>query len=161
MRRVRAAYMRLGMLGDAVAVQEGARQVHDFFALPAYLQPGLAADPCHHAGLQVLLVSQQQGCLQVFGVDNHCHALLRFGDGQLGGVEPLVFGWHLVQVNLQTIGQFANGDADSAGTEIIAAPHQAGELGFAEEVLNIALDGGIAFLHFGAAFLHGVFGMRL
>src|SRR5699024_5772269 len=87
----------------------------------------------------------------IFGSHSHSHALLAFTDSQFGAVQTLVLLGNLVQVDAQTVSQFADGNGNTAGAEVVAAFDQAAGILTAEQPLQFALDGGVAFLNFSAA----------
>ena len=99
---------------------------------------------------------QQQRFMHVFRREDDGHALLGFGDGELRAVEALVFFRHLVEVDRKPVRQLADGDADAARAEIVAAADQARHLRPAEQALDLALRGRVALLHLGAAGLDGL-----
>ena len=140
-----------GLLVGAVGVDKTAAQVHNLLATPADHHTGLGSDGGHHHGLEVLLVGILQHLLSVGGVYHHGHALLALADSQLCAVQAGIFLWYLVEVDLQAVGQLADGHAYAAGTEIVALLYQARHLLAAEQALNLALGGGVTFLHLGTA----------
>ena len=71
------------------------------------------------------------------------------GDGQLGAVQPLVLLAHRVQVDLQAVGQLADGHRHAAGAEVVAPLDQASDGAVVEQPLNLPLLGGVALLHLG------------
>ena len=144
----------LGVLGDAVGIQEGTGQVHHLVAPPLHLQPGLLGDNGHHLGVQVFLSGLLAELFHVFGVQHHGHTLLGFGDGQLGAVQALVFLGHLIQIDPKARGQLADGHAHAAGAEVVAPLDEGGHAGVPEQPLELPFRGGIALLHLGAADLH-------
>ena len=99
--------------------------------------------------------------LHVLGIQHHGHALLAFGDGQLGAIQALIFLGHLVQVDLKAGGQLADGHAHAARTKVVAALDEGGDAGIPEQPLEFPLSGGIALLHLGAADLHALFRVGL
>ncbi len=111
---------------------------------------------CHRSGLKVLFVGEGNELVHVLGGQRHSHTLLALADGQLGAVEAVVLLGDLVQVDIQAVGQLADGDGDAAGTKVVAAlDHLAGVLA-AEQALQLALDGGVALLDLSTAVLEAV-----
>ena len=53
--------------------------------------------------------------------DDDRHALLRLGDGKLGAVQTVVLLRNGVQVDVQAVGQLADGDRNAARAEVVAA----------------------------------------
>ncbi len=143
----------LGLFGNggdvllhAVGIQEGAGDIYNGVAVPGHGQAALAGDGGHNGGFQVLLGSQLHEAGGVLGLDDHGHALLGFTDGQLGPIQALVLLGHLVQVDVQALGQLADGDGHAARAEVIAALDKAGDLTVTEQTLDLALFGGVALL---------------
>ena len=144
-----------GMLLRAVGIQEFPAQVNDGRALPGHAQARLGGDLRHHGGLQVLVIGRLQEGFYILGGQHHGHALLGLGNGQLGAVQAVILLGHAVQVDHQAVGQFADGHAHAARAKVVAALDEAGHLAVAEQALQLALGGGIALLHLGAAGLDG------
>ena len=151
----------LGVLGDAVGIQKGAGQVDNLIAPPLHAQPGLLCHHGHHGGVQVLLAGLALELLHILGRQHHGHALLAFGNGQLGAVQALIFLGHLVQVDLKAGGQLADGHAHAARAKVVAALDEGGDAGVPEQALELPLGGGVALLHLGAADLHALFRVGL
>ena len=99
--------------------------------------------------------------IHVLGRKSHRHALLTFGDGQLGAVEAFVFLGHAIKIDLEAVGQLADSDRNAARAEIVAALDHAAGLGVAEEALDLALNWGVALLHLRAARFDGLEVVRL
>ena len=62
---------------------------------------------------------------------------------------------------MQSVGQLAHGHAHAAGAKVVAALDETAGVAAAEEALELALDGGIALLHLGAALLEALDVLRL
>ena len=63
------------------------------------------------------------------------------GNCQLGAVQALILAGDFVQVNMQTVSQFADGDRHAARAEVVAALDEAaGILAIAEQALQFALN---------------------
>ena len=149
------------MLFHAVGVQEGTGDIYNGVAVPGHGQAALAGDGSHHGGLQVLLGGQLHEAGGILGLDDHGHPLLGLTDGQLGAVQALVLLGYFVQVDVQALGQLADGDGHAAGAEVVAALDEAGGLGVAEQALELALLRGVALLDFGPAGLQRLGGVGL
>ena len=140
-----------GVAFRAVGAQELARKINNGGAVPQLDHALFFRDGGDDGRFEVLLVGQGDEGRGVLGRYGHGHAFLAFADGQLGAVQTLVLFGHFVQINAQPVGQFADGDRHAARAEVVAAlDHAAGVLA-PEQALQFALDGGVAFLHFGAA----------
>ena len=141
----------LGIVLRAGAVDELAAQI-DHLALAlehAHAARGGYVGNMHR--LDVLLAAVTHELLHVARLDDHGHALLRLADGQLRGIQTVVFRLHAVEVDVQTVGQLADGDAHAAGAEVVRLLDQARNLRAAEQPLELALLGGVALLHLAAA----------
>ena len=100
-----------------------------------------------HRGFEVLLAGVPQELVDVLGCHVHGHALLRFGNRQLGAVKSLVLLRNGVEVHVQTVGQLADRHGHAAGTEVVAALDESAGVAAAEQALQLALDGRVALLH--------------
>ena len=134
------------VLDRAVRVEERTRKVGDRLAAPAHHHAGALGHDRDAVGLQVFSLRGGDEFRLILRRDDDGHALLRFGDRKLGAVEALVLLAHGVEVDLQTIGQLADGDGHAARAEVIAALDKAGDLTVAEQTLDFALFGGVALL---------------
>ena len=104
---------------------------------------------------------QRHERIHIFGCEHHGHALLRFGNGQLGAVETVVLARHGVQVDGKPVGQFADGHGNAAGAKVVAALDAPCGFGVAEQPLQLAFLGSVALLHLRAAGLQRMRGVRL
>ena len=115
----------------------------------------------HRRGLQVLLVGERDEGIHVLGGQGHGHALLRFGDGQLRAIQTVVLFRYGIQVDVQAVGQLANGHRHAAGAEVVAALDHAASIPAAEQALDLALHWRVALLHLGPAAFQRFHGMGL
>ena len=146
------------MLYGAVGVQEIPGQIGNLSSLPGHDHPSLFRDQGHPVGFQILLFRGGNEGIRVLGSNNHRHTLLRFGDGQLRAVQALVLLPHGIQVDAQAVGQLADGNGYTAGTEIVAALDEPGDLAVPEQALDLPLLGGVALLNLGS---HGGQGLHI
>ena len=149
------------MLGRAVGIQELPADVADFFAVPVHHQTGAFRDHRHGDGVQVLRGGQLQKPPRVLCFHDNGHPLLGFGDGKLGAVQTFILLGNGVQVDLQTVGQLADGHGHAARAKVVAAFDEAGSLAVAEQALELPLLGGVALLHLGAAGFYRLLGVGL
>ena len=145
-----------GGLLDAVGVEEGAAQVDDGFAAPGHDEAAAVGDIGDMDAFEVFLVGLGDEVGDFRWIDTDGHAFLGFGDGEFGAVEAVVFLGDGIEVDDEGRGDFADGDGDAAGAEVVADFDFAGEFRVAEEALDLALGGGVAFLDFGGVFEGGV-----
>ena len=121
--------------------------------------------PAGHVGdvghLHVLAAAVGFELLPVSGPDHYRHPLLGLAYGEFGGVQSAVFHGHPVETDVQSGGELAYRDADSSGAEIVGFLYKPGDLGAAEQPLQLAFLGGVSFLHLASAGLDGAFGMLL
>ena len=138
-----------GVLHRAVGVQKFTGEVGHGLALPVHDHPGTLGDHGHLIGLQVLRLSggDEPGC--VLRGDDHGHALLALGDGKLRAVQALVLLAYCVQLDLQAVGQLADGHGHAAGAEVVAPLDEAGDLSVPKQTLDLPLLGGVALLDLG------------
>ena len=133
------------------AVDEFALEVHDLPVAVEHPHARRVRHVGHVHRLDVLLAAVSHELLHVLRLDHHRHAFLRLADGEFRGVQTAVLGLHAVEVDVQPVGQFADGDADAAGTEVVRFLDEARHLRTAEQPLELALLGGVALLHLAAA----------
>ena len=148
--------MDVHVLRGAVAGEELAGEVDDGVAAPRDVDARILGDGGDDGGLEVLLSGIAHELVDVGGGKGHGHALLALGDGKLGAVEALVLLGHAIEVDVEAIGEFAHGDGDAAGAEVIAALNQTAGIAATEEALELALDGGVALLDLGTALLQAL-----
>ena len=144
------------VLGRAVARKEFAGYVHDGVAAPGHAHATAIGDDRDRRGFEVFCMRKLDEALHVLRRERDRHALLTFGDGELGAVEAFVFLGYAIEVDLEAVGQLADGDRNAACTEIVAALDHAAGLGVAEQALDLALDRRVALLHFRAARFDGL-----
>ena len=134
------------MLDCAVRVEEGARKVGDRLAAPVHDHAGTLSHDGHAVGLQVFGLRGGDELRLILRRDDDGHALLRFGDRKLGTVEALILLAHGVELDLEAVGQLADGDRHTARAEVVAALDEAGDLAVSEQALDLALFGRVALL---------------
>ena len=96
------------VLGSAVGGQELTGQIRDLVAVQGHHHARVLGHGGDHRGFEVLFAGVGQELVHVLGGHVHGHALLGFGDGQLGAVQALVFLGHGVEVREQAVGQLAD-----------------------------------------------------
>ena len=144
------------VLGRAVAREEFAGYVHNGIAAPGHAHATAVGDDRDRRGFKVFCMRKLDEAIHVFRRERDRHALLTFGDGELGAVEAFVFLGYAIEVDLEAVGQLADGDRNAARAEIVAALDHAAGLGVAEQTLDLALDRGVALLHFRATRFDGL-----
>ena len=150
-----------GIVLGAGAVDEAAGQVGHAFPVIEHAHVGGIRYLGHMGGFDVFLAAELAEGRLVLGFDDHGHPFLGFADGQFRGVQAAVFGGHAVQPDVQTVGQFADGDAHAARTEVVRFLDEPGYLGTAEEPLQFAFFRRITLLDLAAAGFEGGLGMLL
>ena len=146
-------HMHIGVLRSAVRGEEGTADINDRVALPGHAQTLLLGHTRHHGGLKVLLTGIFHELIDVFGCQGHRHALLAFGDRELGPVQTLVLPGNGIKIDVEPISQLAGCHGDAAGPEIVAALDQTACIATTEQPLQLALDGCVALLDLGTAIL--------
>lgn len=138
----------VGVALGTVGVQELAGQVNNGLAVPYLTHPFFLGDGGNDGRLEVFLGGVLHKGLGILSSHGHGHALLALGNCQLGAVQALILAGDFVQVNMQTVSQFADGDRHTARAEVVAALDEAGDLAVPEQALDLALFGRVALLHF-------------
>ena len=141
---------------DTVGVEEGAGEIDDGVAAPGHDEATAVGDVGDVHAFEVFLVGLGDEVVDFLGIDADGHAFLGFGDGEFGAVEAVVFLGDGIEVDDEGGRDLADGDRDAAGAEVVADFDFAGELRVAEQALDFALGGGVAFLDFGGVFEGGV-----
>ncbi len=90
----------VGIVLGARAVDKFTLQVGHERAVIVLTHTTRVGDIRHVGYLDIVLATEALHRLTVFGLDHHRHALLRFGNGQLGRVEPRIFGRHTVEIDV-------------------------------------------------------------
>ena len=90
---------------------------------------------CNDGCFEVFLASSLQELFSVFLGNNHCHSFLRFTDSNFCTVQTVIFLRNSVQVDFQTVGQFADGNGNTACTEVVAAFNHLGDIRVTEQPL--------------------------
>ena len=139
-----------GMFACTVGIQKCSAQAGNFHTLPLHNHPGLFGNNRHAISFQVFFLSMGNKLIGIFSSDHNSHTLLRFRDSNFGAVQTVIFLADSVKVNAQAVSQFADGNGYTAGAEVIAALDQTGNLGIAEQALDLPLFGGVALLNFGS-----------
>ncbi len=144
------------VLWRAVAVQKRAREVNNLLAVPGFDETRRFRHNCDRRRLQIFDSGKFEKLVYIIFFNDNGHALLTFGNRKLCAVQTLVFLGNLVQINIQPIGKFANGDGHAARAEVVAALNKPRGLGVSEQALELALLGGVALLHLCTAALQRV-----
>ena len=150
-----------GLLMSTVGVQKRAGEIHDLLPSPSQNQPRRLCHLCHTDRLQILLGRIFHKFIHMLRIYHHCHALLRFRDGDLRPVQTRIFFWHLVQIHQKPVRQLTDGYRYASCTEVITLFNQTGHLRTAEQSLNLPLCRRISLLDLRAAGLNGSLCMHL
>ncbi len=149
------------VLFGPVGVQKSAAEIDNLLSVPFHHEALVFLYRGHLAGLQVFAFRKLQEGIHVPAVHHHGHALLAFADGKLGPVQSLVLAGDSVQIDEKAFSQFADGDRDAAGAEVVAALDHPGCFRVPEQPLQLALFRRVAFLHLCAAGFDGLDIVRL
>ncbi len=135
----------------AGAVDETARQVGHQIGAVENLHPARIRHVGHVRDLDVLFGAIAFEGRLVGGGDNHRHTLLRLADGEFHGIEAAVFGRDAVEMDLEAVGEFADGHAHAARAEVVRLLDEPGHFRTAEQALQFAFFRRITLLDFAAA----------
>ena len=148
-----------GVLSYAVSVEECTRQVNNFVASPVHNKTRVSRYFCNNGCFQVFLVSKFNEGIFISSFNYYCHTFLRFGDSKFSAVQTFIFFRNFIQVNYETVGQFANRYRYTACTEVVAAFNHCSNFRIAEQALDFAFSRRIAFLNFCTAAHQRVYSM--
>ena len=146
---------------STVGIQECAGNIYDLFASPLENQSRILGHFCHADSLQVLFRSIFHKFINVFRVYNHCHTLLRFGDGKLGSIKTFIFLRYFVKIYYQSVCQLTDGNRHTTCTKVVTFANQSGHFRTAEQSLDLALSWCISFLNLSSTGLNGSLRMNL
>ena len=136
------------VLGRAVGVQEFPAEVARlFFPFQFITRRGLSVTTATGTASRFSVAASSRNRAASFGFHDHGHALLGFGDGQLGAVQTVILLGHGVQIDFQAVGQLADGHGHAARAKVVAALDETGGFAVAEQALELPLLGGVALLH--------------
>ncbi len=135
--------------GRTVGVEELAGQIDDGDAVPCHAHARAFGDLGHDGSLEIFLGGVALNFSTSSAATAHGHALLALGDGQLGAVQAVVLLGHGVQVDVQAVGQLADGDETPPAPKVVAALDQTAGVAAAEQALQLSLDRGVALLDLG------------
>ena len=108
-----------------------------------------------HARRKVFPLARGADKIHVLALHHKRHAFLRFRNGELRAVQPRVFFWHRVKINVQARGELPHGDCNAARAKVITADNFSAHIGISKKPLNFALFNGVAFLYFGGGGFNG------
>jgi len=146
----------LGFLLDTVGVEEFAGEIDDGFAAPGHAESAGVGDGGNVNAFEVFFVGLGDEVVGFAGIDTDGHAFLGLGDGEFGAVEAVVFLGHSIEVDVEGVGDFADGHGDATCSEVVTDFDFGSELRIAEEALDLALGGSVAFLDLGGVVEGGV-----
>ena len=141
----------------SVCVQEISAEIEDAFFSPVHPDSVRVGHLCDRSGLEVFLSCILYEFLLFVGIDHDCHSFLRLRDRKLCAVEAVVLLRHEIEVDLETVGQLADGYRHTAGTEVIAALYQCSDFFSPEKSLYISLYRRISLLDFCSALQYRFF----
>ena len=152
-------HLNFCMLPHTIGVQKLAADIHDCVAAPIHPQPPRPGHPGHQSSFKILSGRQFDEPLRICSRHHYRHPFLRFGNGQLRTIQTLIFLRHCIQINIESVRQFANRHRHAAGAKVIALLDQAADLGIAKQSLNLAFRGCISLLDLCAAGCQRLFRM--
>ena len=144
----------------SVCVKEGSADVYDLLASPYKHKTGLLRNLGNNNGLKVLLFGKCQHLVGILLIDYDGHTLLGFGNRKLGSVKTRILLRNLVKVYAKACCQLADGNGNTAGTEVVTLLNQVAYLTAAEQSLQLTLGRRITLLYFRTAGIDG-FGRML
>ena len=119
--RFRFLNQNIGVLGSPVGVQEISGKVQNFLAAPFHDQTSGVGDNRYLGNLQIFGVAHLNKMIDILCRDDNRHTFLGFRDRQFGSVKAFIFLRHLIQINIQTVCQLADGYRYAARAKVVAA----------------------------------------
>ena len=138
-----------GLLLHAICVEKGAGEIDDGFTTPGHSESAGVGDGGDVDAFKVFLIRLRDEVIHFGGVDTDRHAFLRFRNGEFGAIESVVFLGDGIEIDIEAVGDFTDGDGDATCSEVVADFDFGSEFGISEEALDFALGGSVAFLDFG------------
>ena len=143
-----------------IGIQECSTNIYNLFISPDQYQSRCL---CHNRNLycfQVFFIGILQEFFHICRIYYNSHTFLRFRNCDLSSIQTCIFLRYFVQVDLQSVCQFSDGNRYSAGTEVITFLNQTADLRSAEHTLNLSLCRCITFLNFCSAHFDGTLCMH-
>ena len=134
-------------MGRTRRVDELARKIDHEPVVVVHAHPARIRNVGHVRHLDILFTAIVHEPFHVRPFDHHGHALLRLADRQLRRIQAIVLGRHAVQIDVQTVGQLADGHRHAAGAEVVRLLDKARHLRPAEQPFQFALFRSVALLH--------------
>ena len=136
-------------MAGAGGVQEFARNVYNHVSAPSHYKSVCVGDCRDYDRVKVFGGGGLDKFLHILGTNDNGHSLLAFGNRKLSSVKAFVLFGNGVKVDVQAGRQFADGNAYSARSKVVAADNHKAYVFVAEQALNLSLLDGVALLNFG------------
>ena len=111
--------------------------------------------------LDILACAICHELLLVLRLNHNGHSLLRLADSQLSRIKTAIFYRNPVKIYVKSVGKLTDGNAHSAGTEVIGLLDKTGNLRTSEKPLDLPFLRCITLLNLTAAALKGSLGVLL
>ena len=125
----------IDMLFCTVGIQECTGDIYNLLAIPVHHQIRLFCYLRNNGCFEVFCISQLFEARNILCRNNNSHSFLRFGNRKLCAIQTIVFLGNCIQINFQTIRQFADSNRNTACAEVITTLNQLRCFGVAEQSL--------------------------
>ena len=147
------------LLCYAIGIEECPGDVDDVLIAPVHDQPFRVRSDSNDRRFQIFFRRVFHEFFHMFRSYYDSHAFLRFGNSQFRAIQTFIFFGNFIEIDIQAIGQFPNGDRHTAGAEVIAALDEDRHFMAAEQALDFPFRQRIALLDFSAAGFQRFYGM--
>ena len=141
----------LGEMPCTCAVYEITAEIHDRLAMVEHSHSGRVGHLSDMGDFYILAAAVFREHGFILSLNDNGHTLLGLADSEFGAVQAAVFDRDAVEPDVESVGKFADGDADAAGSEVIGLLYERSHFRPAEQTLELALLRCVTFLHLAAA----------
>ena len=153
--------LRLRIMLRTGTVDEFAGKVAHLHAGIEHPHPAGIRNIGHMGHFDVIGPAEGHEALFISRFHDDGHTLMGLADGEFRRIEASILRGDAIQVDVQSPGEFADGDGDAAGAEVVRFLDETRHLRTAEKPLELALFGSVSFLNLAAASFQGRFRMLL
>ena len=139
------------MLFRTVLVKKFSGNIYNILAIPLHNKTWFFFNNCDNGCFEILGVCKLHKSVNILRLNNNRHSLLRLTYSEFCSVKTIVFFRNFVEVDFQTVSEFAYCYRNTARTEIVTAFNKKRCLFISEKTLEFTLFGSITLLNFCSA----------